>query len=80
MDKKEQISTRKSQQERNELLASYKELRRRGILTRQEFRLMTFDKGLQGSTKGSPMITTYDIVKTGGKKELVVKTKQWTRI
>lgn len=79
MEKKAQNDNRKSQQDRNDLLASYKELRRRGILSRQEFRLMTFDKGLQGSTKGSPMVTKYDIVKNGKKKELVVKNQQWTR-
>lgn len=79
-NKKEAQNTRRAQIDKNIALESFKKLRQQGILTRQQFRTITFDKGLQGSTKGSPLITTYEVVKQGKKKVLEVKTQQWTRI
>ncbi|AZU98093.1 hypothetical protein SEPL_276 [Salmonella phage SE_PL] len=79
-NKKEAQNTRRAQMDKNTALESFKKLRQQGILTRQQFRTITFDKGLQGSTKGSPLITTYEVVKQGKKKVLEVKTQQWTRI
>lgn len=79
-DKKKEVqNTRRAQMDKNTALENLKKLRRDGIIDRQLFRTLTFDKGLQGSTKGSPLITTYEIVKQGKKKVLEVKTKQWTR-
>lgn len=78
-NKKAVQNTRRAQMDKNAALESFKRLRRDGILTRQQFRTLTFDKGLQGSTKGSPLITTYEVVKQGKKKVVEVKTQQWTR-
>lgn len=78
-NKKEVQNTRRAQMDKTSALEGFKRLRRDGVLTRQQFRTLTFDKGLQGSTKGSPMITTYNVVKKGNKKVLEVKTQQWTR-
>lgn len=80
-NKSNQQTERKEKVSKGEQLASLKNLRRRGILTRQQFRLMTFERSLQGSTKGSPMITEYTEVKdkVDGRKVLVTQ-KQWTRI
>lgn len=75
--------TKNTQREKNDKaqqLADLKKLRRNGVLTRQQFRRAVFDKGLQSGVKGSPMITTYEVVKVGKKKTLEVKTQQWTRI
>ncbi|AQW88642.1 hypothetical protein pEaSNUABM50_00115 [Erwinia phage pEa_SNUABM_50] len=73
-------STRKELMYKNEQLENLLELRRKGILTRQQFRLLTFDKGLQGSTKGSPLIEVFELEKQGkGKPVLVQKVRQWTR-
>ncbi|EBS4516720.1 hypothetical protein DQT32_04830 [Salmonella enterica subsp. enterica serovar Braenderup] len=78
---KEVKSTRKDRMFKNEQLEALLDLRKRGILTRQQFRLQTFDKGLQGSTKGSPMYNAFELEKQGkGKPVLVEKLKQWTRI
>lgn len=77
---KEVKQSRRQKIEAFEALEGFKKLRRDGIITRQQFRLITFDKGLQSSTKGSPLITTYEVVKQGKKKVLEVKTQQWTRI
>ena len=79
-NKKEVQNTRRAKQDATSALEGFKRLRRDGVLTRQQFRRITFDKKLQGSTKGSPMITTYEIEKQGKKKVLVVKNQQWTRI
>lgn len=78
-NKKEVQSNRRTQMDKASALEGLKRLRRDGVLTRQQFRTLTFDKGLQGSTKGSPIITTYEVVKQGKKKVLEVKTQQWTR-
>lgn len=78
--KKEVQNVRRAQMDKNTALDNFKKLRKNGVLTRQQFRTLTFDKGLQGSTKGSPLITTYELVKQGKKKVLEVKTQQWTRI
>lgn len=74
-------SVRKDRLNKNEQLAALIDLRRRGVITRAQFRLQTFDKGLQGSTKGSPMYNAFELEKQGkGKPVLVQKHKQWTRI
>lgn len=78
-NKKEVQNTRRAQMDKASALESFKKLRAAGVLTRQQFRTITFDKGLQGSTKGSPLITTYEVVKHGKKKVVEVKTQQWTR-
>lgn len=79
-NKKEVQNSRRAQMDKVSALESFKKLRAAGVLTRQQFRTITFDKGLQGSTKGSPMITTYEVVKQGKKKVVEVKNQQWTRI
>lgn len=79
-NKKDVQNSRRAKLDANTALDSFKKLRRNGVLTRQQFRTITFDKGLQSSTKGSPLITTYELVKQGKKKVLEVKTQQWTRI
>lgn len=78
-NKKEVQNTRRAQMDKASALESFKKLRAAGVLTRQQFRTITFDKGLQGSTKGSPLITTYEVVKQGKKNVVEVKTQQWTR-
>lgn len=78
-NKKEVQNSRRAQMDKATALESFKKLRAAGVLTRQQFRTITFDKGLQGSTKGSPLIKTYEVVKQGKKKVLEVKTQQWTR-
>ncbi|SOK58387.1 hypothetical protein [Yersinia phage fHe-Yen9-04] len=81
-DDKALKSTRKDRLYKNEQLDALLDLRRKGVLTRQQFRLQTFDKGLQGSTKGSPMYNAFELEKVNGSKKaiLVEKTKQWVRI
>lgn len=79
-NKKEVQNTRRAQMDKVDALANLKKLRRDGVLTRQQFRLLVSDKGLQTGVKGSPMITTYEVVKQGKKKVVEVKTQQWTRI
>lgn len=72
---------RKDKLSKAEQLAELKELRRNGVLSRQLFRLLTWDKGLQGSTKGAPEITTYTHDKddvTG--KVVISKVGPWKRI
>lgn len=72
---------RKDKQTKAEQLAGLKRLRRDGVITRQQFRLWTFEKGLQGSTKGSPMITHYELSKDDAQGKVVSgKIQQWTRI
>ena len=61
--KDEVQSSRQEKMSKAEQLAGLKQLRRAGVLTRQQFRLLTWDKQLQGSTKGVPEITTYELVK-----------------
>jgi hypothetical protein len=79
---KDQIqSSRKERANKQDQLASLKKLRQMGVLTRQQFRLQTFDKGLQGSTKGSPLLTVFETVKTKDDRKVVVpKTRQWVHI
>lgn len=78
--KADKKNSQRAKSDRQEALASFQRLRRDGVLTRQQFRRIMFDKGLQSGVKGSPMITTYEIEKQGKKKVLVTKTQQWTRI
>lgn len=80
MEQKQQAQTQRAKQDRADALANLKRLRRDGVLTRQQFRLLVSDKGLQTGVKGSPMITTYEVVKQGKKKVVEVKNQQWTRI
>lgn len=80
MEQKQQAQTQRAKQDRADALESLKRLRRNGVLTRQQFRLLVSDKGLQTGVKGSPMITTYEVVKKGKKKVVEVKNQQWTRI
>lgn len=81
-DDKAVKNTRRDQMNKSEQLQGLLELRRKGILTRQQFRLQTFEKGLQGSTKGSPMYNAFELEKVPGSKKpvLVEKTKQWTTV
>lgn len=80
-DKEVVKSARKERMVKSEQLEALLDLRKRGILTRQQFRLQTFDKGLQSGTKGSPMYTSFELEKQGkGKAVPVQKMKQWTRI
>lgn len=79
--KDEVQSTRQEKQTKAEQLAGLKELRRNGVLTRQQFRLLTWDKQLQGSTKGVPQHTSYELTKDEVQGKVVTGTvKQWTRI
>ena len=79
-NKTNQKDNQRAKNDRATALADFQRLRRDGVLTRQQFRRIMFDKGLQSGVKGSPMITTYEIEKQGKKKVLVTKTQQWTRI
>ncbi len=76
-------NSRKSKLAQAEQLAALKDLRKRGILTRQEFRLQCFDKGLQQNANKlpwSPEITTHTLVKhRDGRKEVVSETTLWKR-
>lgn len=79
--KDEVQSTRQEKMSKAEHLANLKELRRKGILTRQQFRLLTWDKQLQGSTKGVPLFTEFELTKDSAEGKVVTGTlKQWTRI
>ncbi|WNA15818.1 hypothetical protein XaC1_175 [Xanthomonas phage XaC1] len=79
--KDEVQSLRKDKLSKAEQLSELKELRRKGVLSRQLFRLLTWDKGLQGSTKGSPEITTYSFDKDNEVGKVVVsKVGLWKRI
>jgi len=79
---KDEVQTsRQEKMSKAEQLAGLKKLRRAGILTRQQFRLLTWDKQLQGSTKGVPLCTHYEIVKDETHGKVVKSTvKQWSRI
>lgn len=79
MEQKQKAVSQRTKQDRADALTSLKRLRRNGVLTRQQFRLLVADKGLQTGVKGVPLITTYEIEKQGKKKVLVQKTQQWTR-
>ena len=79
MEQKQKAETQRAKQDRADALAGLQRLRRDGVLTRQQFRLLVSDKGLQTGVKGVPLITTYEVVKQGKKKVLEVKTQQWTR-
>lgn len=79
--KDEVQSSRQEKMSKAEQLAGLKQLRRAGILTRQQFRLLTWDKQLQGSTKGVPEITTYELVKDEVHGKAVKETVGlWKRI
>lgn len=66
--------------EQVEMLDDLRDLRRRGILTRQMYRLMCWEKGLSKAIKGVPEITTYTFVtdKDIG-RQLVVAHGPWVR-
>ncbi len=79
--KDEVQNTRQEKMSKAEQLAGLKKLRRAGVLTRQQFRLLTWDKQLQGSTKGVPQHTVYELTKDEVQGKVVTgSTKQWTRI
>lgn len=59
--------------------ASLQKLRKMGVLTRRQQRLIAYSKGL-GGVKGVPMIHTYEVEKKGNKKTVVHKYEQWHRI
>lgn len=77
-------STRKSIQNKADQLQGLKDLRDRGILTRQQFRTLCFDKGLQQNPNRepySPLYTKYEMLtnKRTGEKTVQVSVQQWTR-
>ena len=77
-------STRKNKLQQAEQFEMYKKLRKQGVLTRQEFHILCFDKGLnqnQNKHPWSPVYTAYDIEKNAktGKKTLNVSVKQWSK-
>ena len=78
--KKQQAQSQRAKQDRADALASLQRLRRDGVLTRQQFRLLVWEKGLQTGVKGVPEFTSYEIVKEGKKKVPVTATKAWARI
>ena len=76
--KKDNTQTAGLGREQIESLNDLKELRRRGVLTRQMFRLICWEKGLSHAIKGVPEITSYEFVqdKVVGRR-LVVSHGQW---
>lgn len=67
--------TREQMEKFKDLLA----LRRDGILSRQEFRLMCWDKGLNKAIKGVPEYQSFEVVKTDAGTQVVSVTKPWAR-
>ena len=66
--------------EQVEMLDDLRDLRRRGILTRQMYRLMCWEKGLSKAIKGVPEITTYTFVTDRDVgRQLVVTHGPWVR-
>lgn len=55
----EVTKARKAQVYQNEALAGLKALRKKGILTREQFRRLSYQAGLPNGLKGSPMVTNY---------------------
>lgn len=76
-------NARKSKLIQGEQLDALKDLRKRGVLTRQQFRTLCFDKGLQqNENRGpwSPEYVSHELVKhRDGTKEIVSEVKLWTR-
>lgn len=77
MEQKQKAQTQRAKQDRIDALSNLKRLRRDGVLTRQQYRLLVADKGLDTGVKGSPLYTAYETVK--GQKGAVPVVKQWTR-
>lgn len=75
--------SRKAQMYQNEQLEALKDLRKRGLLSRQQFRALCFAKGLQqnpNKNPWSPMTTTYELVKRrDGTREVQVTEQQLVR-
>ena len=66
--------------EQVEQLDGLRDLRRRGILSRQMYRLMCWEKGLSKAIKGVPEITTYTFVTDRDVgRQLVVTHGPWVR-
>lgn len=66
--------------EQIEQLDGLRDLRRRGILSRQMYRLMCWEKGLSKAIKGVPEITTYTFVTDRDVgRQLVVTHGPWVR-
>lgn len=79
MEQKQKTESLRAKQDRVDALTGLQRLRRDGVLTRQQYRLLVADKGLDTGVKGVPMITTYEVVKQGKAKSLEIKTQQWSR-
>lgn len=54
-------------------------LRKKGVLSRRQQRMIAYTKGL-GGVKGVPLVNTYEVEKKGDKKVVVHKLQQWHRI
>lgn len=62
-----------------EAQSNLQRLRKMGVLTRRQQRLLGYTKGL-GGVKGVPMVNTYEVEKKGDKKTVVHKYEQWHRV